>query len=126
MTTETGVTEAQALDALKQVIDPELGINLVDLGLVYDVAIEGADVHVKMTLTTPGCPMHDSLVMGAERALRRIPGVGSTAVELVWSPSWNPNMISPEGIAAMRRGWGGGAMTAGSPRTPAAAREAAR
>lgn len=107
MTTETGVTEAQVLDALKQVIDPELGINLVDLGLVYDVAIEGADVHVKMTLTTPGCPMHDSLVMGAERAVRRIPGVGSTAVELVWSPPWNPNMISPEGIAAMRRGWGG-------------------
>ncbi len=106
MTTETGITEAQVLEALKQVIDPELGINLVDLGLVYDVAIEGADVRVKMTLTTPGCPMHDSLVKGAERALRRVPGVVSAAVELVWDPPWSPNMISPEGIAAMQQGRG--------------------
>ena len=107
MATETGVPEGQVMEALKQVIDPELGINLVDLGLVYDVAIEGPDVRVKMTLTTPGCPMHDSLVMGAERALRRIPGVVSAAVELVWNPPWNPNMISPEGVAAMQRGRGG-------------------
>lgn len=107
MATETSITEGQVLEALKRVIDPELGINLVDLGLVYDVAIAGADVRVKMTLTTPGCPMHDSLVMGVERALRRIPGVASAEVELVWSPPWNPNMISSEGMAAMQRGWRG-------------------
>ena len=104
MATETGITEAQVMDALRHVIDPELGINLVDLGLIYDVAIEGQDVRVKMTLTTPGCPMHDSLVAGAERALGRIPGIVSAAVELVWSPPWNPNMISPEGMAAMQQG----------------------
>ncbi len=104
MATGSGITESQVLDVLRQVIDPELGINLVDLGLIYDVAIAGPDVRVKMTLTTPGCPMHDSLVAGAERALGRIPGIASAAVELVWSPPWNPNMISPEAIAAMQRG----------------------
>jgi len=106
MAAETEVTESQVLEALREVMDPELGINIVDLGLVYDVAIAGADVRVKMTLTTPGCPMHDSLVKGAERALGRIPGIASAAVELVWAPPWNPNMISPQGIAAMRGGRG--------------------
>jgi metal-sulfur cluster biosynthetic enzyme len=107
MGTETGISESQVLDALRAVIDPELGINLVDLGLIYDVAIAGGDVRVKMTLTTPGCPMHDSLVQGAERALRRIPGIASAGVELVWDPPWNPNMIAPEGMKAMQRDWRG-------------------
>ncbi len=104
MATEIGIAEGQVLEALKQVVDPELGINLVDLGLVYGVFIEGADVRLKMTLTTPGCPMHDSLVRGAERAVAKIPGVASARVKLVWDPPWNPNMISPDGMAAMRRG----------------------
>ena len=104
MPTGAVLTEEQVLGALKQVMDPELGINIVALGLVYDVAIEGANVRVKMTLTTPGCPMHDSLVLGAQRALGRIPGIASAAVEMVWDPPWNPNMISPEGMTAMRKG----------------------
>lgn len=104
MATETEITEGQVLEALRKVMDPELGINIVDLGLVYDVAIAEADVRVKMTLTTPGCPMHDSLVKGAERALGRIPGIGSAAVELVWDPPWNPNMIVPGVIEALRQG----------------------
>ena len=107
MATGTGITEEQVLEALRAVIDPELGINLVDLGLIYDVAIDGPDVRVKMTLTTPGCPMHDSLVRGAERVVRRIPGIASAAVELVWDPPWNPNMINPEGLKAMQRDWRG-------------------
>ena len=107
MAAETEVTESQVLEALREVMDPELGINIVDLGLVYDVAIAGADVRVKMTLTTPGCPMHDSLVKGAERALGRIPGIASAAVELVWDPPWNPNMINPDGLKAMQRDWRG-------------------
>ena len=104
MTTETRISDDQVLEALKQVMDPELGINIVALGLVYDVAIEGGNVRVKMTLTTPGCPMHDSLVLGAQRALGRIPGIASAAVEMVWDPPWNPSMISPEGMTAMRKG----------------------
>ena len=107
MATETSITEAQVLDVLKQVIDPELGINLVDLGLIYHVAIEGAGVRVKMTLTTPGCPMHDSLIAGAERALARIPGIISWDVELVWDPPWNPNMINPDAMKVMQRDWRG-------------------
>jgi metal-sulfur cluster biosynthetic enzyme len=101
MATEIGITERQVLEALKQILDPELGVNIVDLGLVYGVTITGGDVRVKMTLTTPGCPMHDSLVRGAERALGRVPGVASAAVELVWEPPWSPQRISPEGLAAM-------------------------
>jgi metal-sulfur cluster biosynthetic enzyme len=108
MAPETAITEGQVLEALKQVVDPELGINLVDLGLIYDVAIAGTGVRVKMTLTTPGCPMHDSLVKGAERALGRIPGITSAAVELVWDPPWNPSMINPKGMKAMQRDWSGG------------------
>ena len=104
MTMKHFISEAQVLEALKQIVDPELGVNLVDLGLVYGVAIEGADVRVKMTLTTPGCPMHDSLVKGAERAVARIPEIASVHVELVWDPPWNPNMISPEGMTAVRKG----------------------
>ncbi len=104
MATEDSISETQVLEALKQVVDPELGVNLVDLGLVYDVSIEGADVRVKMTLTTPGCPMHDSLVKGAERALAQIPGIASAQVGMVWDPPWNPTMISPEGMTAMRKG----------------------
>ena len=101
MATETGITEDQVLGALKQVVDPELGINIVDLGLVYGVAITGGDVRVRMTLTTPGCPMHDSLVRGAERAVGKIPGIASVSAELVWDPPWSPQRISPEGLAAM-------------------------
>jgi metal-sulfur cluster biosynthetic enzyme len=104
MATGTEITEGQVLEALRKVMDPELGINIVDLGLVYDVAIAGANVRVKMTLTTPGCPMHDSLVKGAERALGRIRWIGSAAVELVWDPPWNPNMIAPGVIEALRQG----------------------
>jgi len=104
MGTDTSITEGQVLDALRQVIDPELGINLVDLGLIYGVAIEGATVRVKMTLTTPGCPLHDSLVRGAERAVGAIPGVATASVELVWDPPWNPNKISPAGMVDLLRG----------------------
>jgi metal-sulfur cluster biosynthetic enzyme len=107
MATETGITEAQVLDVLRQIIDPELGINLVDLGLIYHVAIEGADVRVTMTLTTPGCPMHDSLIAGAERALARVPGIASWGVELVWDPPWNPKMINADAMKVRQRDWGG-------------------
>ena len=103
MGTETAITEDRVREALKQVADPELGINIVDLGLIYAVAIEGGDVHVKMTLTTPGCPLHDSLVRGAERAVGAIPGVATASVELVWDPPWNPNKISPQGMADLLR-----------------------
>lgn len=91
--------EATVLDALRQVIDPEIGCNLVDLGLIYDVAILGSKVKVTMTLTTPGCPMHESLCGGVQVALLNLEGVDDAEVELVWDPPWHPSMMSETGRA---------------------------
>lgn len=86
--------EAAALEALHQVIDPEVGYNIVDLGLVYSVAIVDGIAKVKMTLTTPGCPMHDSIADGVKNALLNLEGIADAEVELVWDPPWHPSMIS--------------------------------
>lgn len=91
--------ETAVLDALREVIDPELGCNLVDLGLIYSTEIEGDRVRVAMTLTTAGCPMHESLVNGARAALLGIPGIAEAEVTVVWDPPWNPSMMTPEGRA---------------------------
>jgi metal-sulfur cluster biosynthetic enzyme len=94
------LTEAAVLDALRQVIDPEIGCNLVDLGLIYDVAITGTKVKVTMTLTTPGCPMHESLCAGVQAAVLNLAGVDEAEVELVWDPPWHPAMMTDLGRAA--------------------------
>jgi metal-sulfur cluster biosynthetic enzyme len=91
--------ETEIREALRQVNDPELGCNIVDLGLVYSLRIAGGHVGVTMTLTTPGCPMHESLVQGVESALREVPGVESVAVEVVWDPPWDSSMMTPYGRA---------------------------
>jgi metal-sulfur cluster biosynthetic enzyme len=87
--------------ALREVIDPEIGCNIVDLGLVYDVNIRGDAVQVRMTLTTPGCPMSESLGWGVKQALLNLPPVTDVEVELVWDPPWNPAMMTAAGRAAM-------------------------
>lgn len=105
--TQTGapaVTEERIYAALRQIMDPELGINLVDLGLIYDIQIQEGAVAVRMTLTTRGCPLHGSLVQAVERAIRGLAGVTSAQVEVVWEPRWNPDMISPEGKQALSGG----------------------
>lgn len=86
----------EAWDRLGHVYDPEIGIDLVNLGLVYDVQVNGGDVHVEMSLTTPGCPMSDSMPEAVERALALVPGVREIAVDLVWEPRWNPDMMTDE------------------------------
>ena len=88
------LNEQIVLDALRQVIDPEIGCNVVDLGLIYGTAITGTKVTVQMTLTTPGCPMGESIAQGAQWALQGIEGVEDAAVEIVWDPPWNPSMMS--------------------------------
>lgn len=88
--------EAAIWEALRQVIDPELGLNIVDLGLVYSVTSEAGVVSVVMTVTTPGCPMEHSLVFGVETAVLAIPGARQVQVDVVHDPRWEPSMMTPE------------------------------
>ena len=89
------VSEKQVMDQLKNCIDPEIGINIVDLGLVYGVEVKGAAVKVRMTLTTPACPMCSFFVKDVEEKVRAMPGVEKAEVQLVWEPAWSPEKISP-------------------------------
>jgi len=92
------------LEALKAVIDPEIGLNIVDLGLIYDVQIDAeGSVHIEMTLTTPGCPLHAAINDAVHRALEPIPGIRGVDLDLVWAPPWTPEMITSEGRRAL--GW---------------------
>lgn len=81
--------------ALRRVKDPELNLNILDLGLVYDISVSGNDVAIDMSLTSPGCPSGPEIMGDAERQLKAIPGIGDVAVNLVWSPPWTPERIEP-------------------------------
>lgn len=81
-------------ERLREVYDPELGVNVVDLGLVYDIREEPDRVRVIMTLTTPGCPLHDAIVGAARRALWQALPDRPVDVELVWEPRWTPDRMS--------------------------------
>lgn len=94
------LTEALVLDTLRQVIDPELGCNIVDLGLIYSLQIDDSTVLVTMTLTTQGCPMHESIQWGVKEALLNLDGVNDAQVEVVWDPPWHPSMMTEVGRAA--------------------------
>ena len=91
----------QAKLALRKVKDPDLNLNIVDLGLVYDVRVTGNDVEVDMSLTSPGCPSGPEIMGDAERVLKALPGVGNVAINLVWSPFWSPDRIEPRVRAYM-------------------------
>ncbi|MGD0076209.1 MAG: putative Fe-S cluster assembly protein SufT [Candidatus Binataceae bacterium] len=98
----SGDLEQQVWEQLKTCYDPEIPVNIVDLGLVYDMQISpDADgkrrVDVKMTLTAPGCGMGVSIAGDAQRKLLELSGVSDANVEIVWDPPWNPQMITPEG-----------------------------
>lgn len=94
-------TKEQVLEALKVVYDPELGVNVVDLGLIYEIDIIGGLVRVEMTLTTQGCPLHDSIAVGIERALQDMSGVKDVQVDLVWNPPWSLERLTPDGRKAL-------------------------
>lgn len=90
-------TKDDVLEGLKNVYDPEIGINIVDLGLVYDADIsEAGDVLVTMTLTSLGCPLGPVIMQEVNNALKDLPGIGETDVKLVWSPPWSPENMSEE------------------------------
>lgn len=91
------VTESQVYDALKKCMDPEIPVNVVDLGLIYGVRVaSGKDVDIKMTMTTRGCPLHDTLVSDVKRYVGKINGIGSINVEIVWDPPWTLEKMNPE------------------------------
>mgnify|MGYP003398832684 FL=1 len=90
------------LEALKHVVDPELGINIVDLGLVYDVDIsERGAIHIEYTLTTMGCPIGPLIEQQMQSFLEGVPGVASVEAEMVLRPPWTPEMMSEEAKAAL-------------------------
>ena len=103
MTQNATPTQDDVYTALSQVNDPELGINLVDMGLIYNVDIEDGKVQIDMTLTTPGCPMHSHITRQAWKAVNDLPEVTDTAVRIVWEPRWTPERLSPAARAQL--GW---------------------
>jgi metal-sulfur cluster biosynthetic enzyme len=91
-------------DALRTVNDPEVGMNVVDLGLVYGVTVEGADVRVELTMTSPACPLGDVIVENAAAAIRAAaPEARTVDVALVWEPPWTPDRMSE--AARAKFGW---------------------
>jgi metal-sulfur cluster biosynthetic enzyme len=95
------LTLEQVKLALRKVKDPDLNLNIVDLGLVYDVRLVGKDVEVDMSLTSPGCPSGPEIMGEAERILKALPGVGTVTINLVWTPFWSPERIEPRVRAYM-------------------------
>lgn len=95
------LTVDQVKLSLRKVKDPELGLNIIDLGLVYDIAVDENNIQVDMTLTSPGCPAGPQIMTDAERVLQALPGVGDVEINLVWSPFWTPERIEPRVRAYM-------------------------
>ncbi len=92
------VSKEAVIEKLKQVNDPEVGLNIVDMGLIYDVHVEEERVDITMTLTSPGCPFGPQILNGAETAPMELEGVSEVRAHLVWSPPWDAEtMMSEEG-----------------------------
>jgi len=88
------LSKEEVVKQLKKVMDPELGVNIVDLGLIYDVIIKNDNVKIKMTLTSMGCPMSPYFLENVEKAAKKIKGVKKVSVGLVFEPVWSPERIS--------------------------------
>ena len=93
---KVGPDEEAIRKALRKVKDPEAGLNIIDLGLVYDIAVADAKVEVKMTLTSPACPVGPQMMQEADAAARGVEGVKDVRIELVWDPYWTPERIDPK------------------------------
>ena len=94
---EDTVTRQEVIDTMKNVYDPEIPVNVVDLGLVYGVEVDEGDVHVLMTLTAPGCGMGPMIAQQAEWAISEIEGVEDVEVEMTFDPPWHPDLITEDG-----------------------------
>ena len=94
-TPDTQGLEAAIVETLQSIFDPEIPVSIYELGLIYDVAIDGdAQVVITMTLTTPGCPVAEILPVEIEEKVRAVPGVAAAKVEITWEPPWSPDMMS--------------------------------
>jgi metal-sulfur cluster biosynthetic enzyme len=99
---------AALVAALRDVVDPELGVNIVDLGLVYGLAVQDGAVQVVMTMTSPACPLGTFLADLIDTTVRaRVPEARSVEIALVWDPPWGPEMMSDEARRQLDEGWGG-------------------
>ncbi len=87
---------ANVIEALREIYDPEIPVNIYDMGLIYKVQIEGGNAEIDMTLTTPGCPVAQSFPGMVESTIRKVPGVKDAKVELVWDPPWTQDKLSEE------------------------------
>ncbi|WP_299290862.1 PqqD family peptide modification chaperone [Nitrosopumilus sp.] len=91
------VTSQSVEDSLKQCMDPEVPLNIVEMGLIYGIDVaENNDVNIKMTMTTQGCPLHETLVSDATRFVKKVPGVNNVNIEIVWDPPWSMDKMSEE------------------------------
>ena len=90
------VTEEVVFNAVKEIIDPEVGINIVDMGLIYGVDIEDETVNITMTLTSPGCPAGGQLINGTQHVTQQLEGVDEVNINVVWTPRWTPEMMTEE------------------------------
>ncbi len=98
------MTEEQIKETLKKVLDPEVGVNIVDLGLIYEIQIKPKEVYIQLTMTSPACPLHGVITRNMDKVLRAaFPDLGSMTIELVWEPPWNPGMMSE--AAKKQLGW---------------------
>ena len=98
------MSEEKIRETLMQVLDPEIGINIVDLGLVYGIEIYPEEVRIRITMTTPACPLHGVISANVEKVLRQnFPELGPMTIELVWDPLWSPEMMSA--AAKDQLGW---------------------
>src|SRR5215469_8823760 len=88
------ITEAEVYEVLRECFDPEIPVNIVDLGLVYGVALQGGVINIIMTLTAPGCQMGAMITQDIQDKLLGLPGCEDANIELVWDPPWNPQMMS--------------------------------
>jgi len=90
-------------DSLKQCMDPEVPLNIVEMGLIYGIDVaENNDVNIKMTMTTQGCPLHETLVQDATRYVKKVPGVNNVNVDIVWDPPWSMDKMSEEAKIKMK------------------------
>ena len=97
------VTKDQVRDSLKQCMDPEIPLSIVDLGLIYGIDVsENNDVNIKMTMTTKGCPLHETMVDDVKRYARKVIGVNDVNVDIVWDPPWSMDRMSPEAKSMMK------------------------